>query len=295
MSLKQQVSNGAEVDEKISALVTNANAIRAIASAVEGTLGPKGLDTMLVDQFGEVVITNDGVTILTLMEANHPAARMLINMAKAQQEEVGDGTTTATVMAGALVAAGVDQVAKGVPVARVIEGLRIGIKEGLAALDSQKLVLKDLQDPLLHQVALVAGREHEDIAALIIEAAALIGWERLQDRNFKLADTITALENASNQVFLGVIIDKEKMNRQMPEKLERVKVLVIDDALEPEEIEEEALATETGFARYLALQEQHKENIQKIIDLGVKLVLADRRIDDIAEEMLTDAGIMAVQ
>ncbi|RYD03402.1 hypothetical protein N752_19685 [Desulforamulus aquiferis] len=81
--------------------MTNSNAVRAIASAVEGTLGPKGLDTMLVDKFGEVVITNDGVTILTMMEANHPAARMVINIAKAQQEEIGDGTTTATVMAGA--------------------------------------------------------------------------------------------------------------------------------------------------------------------------------------------------
>ncbi len=297
MSLKQQVSSGSEVDEKISALVTNANAIRAIAAAVEGTLGPKGLDTMLVDQFGEVVITNDGVTILTLMEANHPAARMLINVAKAQQEEIGDGTTTATVMAGALVAAGVEQVSRGVPVARVIEGLRKGIKEGLAALEAQKLILEDLKDSRLYQVALVAGREHEDIAALVMEAAELIGRERLLDRNFKLADTITALENAVSQVFLGVIIDKEKMNQQMPERLKKVKVLILDDALEPEEIEEEALGTEAGFARYLALQEQHKENIRKIIDLnlGIGLVLTDRRIDDIAEEMLTDAGIMAVQ
>src|SRR5665647_1924256 len=116
----REAAAGSDVDEKMAALITNSNAIRAIASAVEGTLGPKGLDTMLVDKFGEVVITNDGVTILTMMEANHPAARMLINIAKAQQEEVGDGTTTATVMAGALVSAGVEQVARGVPVARVI-------------------------------------------------------------------------------------------------------------------------------------------------------------------------------
>ena len=126
MSLKQQAVQATEVDEKLAALMTNANAIRAIAAAVEGTLGPKGLDTMLVDKFGEVVITNDGVTILTMMEANHPAAKMLINIARAQQEEIGDGTTTATVMAGALVSSGVEQVIKGVPVARVIEGLRTG-------------------------------------------------------------------------------------------------------------------------------------------------------------------------
>src|SRR5665647_378207 len=76
----REAAAGSDVDEKMAALITNSNAIRAIASAVEGTLGPKGLDTMLVDKFGEVVITNDGVTILTMMEANHPAARMLINI-----------------------------------------------------------------------------------------------------------------------------------------------------------------------------------------------------------------------
>src|SRR6266540_2659491 len=103
MSLKQ-VGSESEIDERLAALVTNANAVRLIAAAVEGTLGPKGLDTMLVDRFGEVIITNDGVTILDKMDVLHPAAKMVINIAKAQQEEVGDGTTTATVMAGALVA-----------------------------------------------------------------------------------------------------------------------------------------------------------------------------------------------
>lgn len=295
MSLKQQASAGAEVDERMAALVTNANAIRAISSAVEGTLGPKGLDTMLVDQFGEVVITNDGVTILTMMEANHPAARMLINIAKAQQEEIGDGTTTATVMAGALVGTGVDQVARGVPVARVIEGLRAGIKRGLQAIEEHSRPVEGMDDQLLRKVALVAGREHEDIADLVVRAAALIGGEKLNDRTFKLSDTVTAEEGADNQVFMGVIINKEKMNRHMPGELEQPAVLIIDDALEPEEIEEEALATEAGFARYLELQAGHKEGIQKIIDLGVGLVLADRGVDDTAEEMLTDAGIMVVQ
>lgn len=295
MSLKQQASQGAEVNEKMAALMTNANAVRAIASAVEGTLGPKGLDTMLVDKFGEVVITNDGVTILTMMEANHPAARMVINIAKSQQEEIGDGTTTATVMAGALVGVGVEQVAKGVPVARVIEGIRSGVRRALEVMQQQATPLEDLQHSWLKQVALVAGREHQDIADLVVEAARLIGKEKLRDPNFKLSDTVVSEEGATNQVFLGVIINKEPMNKQMPMVLEDLKVLVIDDALEPETIEDEALSTEAGFARYLQLQEEFKTNIQKIIDLGVGLVLVDRGVDDAAEDMLTDAGIMVVQ
>ncbi len=295
MTLKQQASGGAEVNERLAALVSNANAIRAIASAVENTLGPKGLDTMLVDKFGEVIITNDGVTILTQMEANHPAARMLINIAKAQQEEVGDGTTTAAVMAGAMVGAGVELVSRGVPVARVIEGLRAGLKKGLALMKEKSRPVAGLDDPAVRQVALVAGRGHEDIADLVVQAARLIGREKLSDPSFKFADIVVAQEGAENQVLSGVIITKERLNRQMPRELENVQVLVIDDALEPEEIEDEALSTESGFARYLELQNQFRENVRKIIELRVGLVLVDRGVDDLAEEMLTDAGVMVVQ
>jgi len=295
LSLKKEASAGSDIDERLGALMTNANAIRAIASAVEGTLGPKGLDTMLVDRFGEVVITNDGVTILSMMEATHPAARMLINTAKAQEEEIGDGTTTATVIAGALVGAGVEKVLKGVPVARVIEGLKVGLKKALEAMRAQARPVKGVEDPLVRQVALVAGRYQEDIADLVVQAARLIGEEKLKDPAFKFSETVVAEEGAENQVFMGVIVNKERMNRQMPKELKDVKVLVVDDALEPEEIDEEALGTESGFNRYLALREEFKENVAKIVSLGVGLVLADRGIDDAAEEILTDAGIMAVQ
>ncbi|ACV63963.1 chaperonin Cpn60/TCP-1 [Desulfofarcimen acetoxidans DSM 771] len=295
MSLKQQASAGAEVDEKLSALITNADAIRAVASSVESTLGPRGLDTMLVDKFGNVVITNDGVTILTMMEVNHPAARMLINIARAQQEEVGDGTTTAAVLAGALVGKGVEQVVKGVPAARVIEGLRAGIKRALSFMQGQTRAVESLTDPVLRQVALVAGREHEDIAELVVEAAGLIGREKLLKQSFKLSEAVVAEEGALNQVFMGVIINKEAMNRQMPRVLSSVRVLVLDDALEAESIEEEALTTEAGFRHYLELQAEFQNNLQKIISLGVGLVLTDRGVADIAEEMLTDTGVMVVQ
>jgi len=295
LTLKQQAAQRSEVNERLGALMNNAAAVRAIAAAIEGTLGPKGLDTMLVDRFGDVVITNDGVTILTRMEANHPAARMLINIAKAQEEEVGDGTTTATVMAGQMVATGVELVTRGVPVARVIEGMRVGLKHALALMREAAVPVNGLDDPRLRQVALVAGREHEDIADLVVQAAGLVGEEKLRDPTFKLADTVVAEEGAENQVFLGVIVNKERMNRQMPREVADAAVLVIDDALEPEEIEEEALRTEAGFARYLELREAFKANVQKLCELGVGLVLVDRGVDDIAEEILTEAGVIVVQ
>ena len=294
MSIKQVSNSGTEVDEKLAALMTNAGAIQAIAGAVEGTIGPKGLDTMLVDRFGDVVITNAGVTILDRMEVNHPAAQMLINTAKAQQEEIGDGTTTATIMAGALVAEGVNQVLKGVPVARVIEGMRAGLQKALASLRARSRELTGLDDPVLRSVAYISGREHDDIADLIIAAVRLIGSEKMHEPGFKLADTVVAQEGAQNEVFMGVIIEKERLHKQMPKEIQDVKLLIVDDALEPEEIEEEALGTEAGFNRYLRLQQEFKDNITKLISLGINLILVDRGVHDIAEEMLTDAGVMVV-
>jgi chaperonin GroEL (HSP60 family) len=295
MNAKQQNLQGFEEEERLTALMTNATAIKVIAQAVEGTLGPKGLDTMLVDQFGDVVITNDGVTILEMMDVNHPAARMLINIAKAQQEEVGDGTTTATILAGALLNEGVTQVMKGVPVAKVIEGISLGIKKAIQVLEEKAVQVVELNDPVLRKVAGVAARGNGDIADLVCKAAQLMGKEKLLDPSFKLAEVIRAVEGAENQVISGVIIEKEPVNTEMPKKLNSVKVLVIDDALEPEEIEDGALGTEAGFTRYMKLQEEFEENIKKAVQLGVELVLVDRGVHDRAEEIFTDKGVMVVQ
>ncbi len=295
MNLKQQASGGAEVEERMAALVTNSNAIRSISSAVEGTLGPKGLDTMLVDKYGDVIITNDGVTILTQMEANHPAARLLINIARAQQEEVGDGTTTATIMAGAMVSAGVEQVVRGVPVTRIIEGMRLGLKKGLELMKEKARPVENLDDPLVYQVALVAGRGYQDIAGLVVDAAMLIGKEKLLDENFRFPDIIRADERAENVVFMGVIVNKGRMNRQMPMKIGKARILVIDDAMEPEEVDEIARSTESGVKQNEILRNQFRENINKIVEMNVGLVLADRGISEIAEEIFTDAGIIAVE
>lgn len=294
MTLKQG-SKGSEADDSLAALMTNANAVRAITAAVEGTIGPKGLDTMLVDSSGEVIITNDGVTILDKMEVNHPAASMLINIAKAQQAEVGDGTTTATIMAGGLVSEGVNQVLRGVPIARVIEGVKYGISCALEQIKLRAREITDINDPVLHSIAMIAGREYEDIAELVVNAARLIGFEKLCEPKFKLSEIIMAEVGADNEVFMGVIVDKTRMNQEMPVALNKAKVLVIDDALEPEEIEDEALSTEAGFRLYRELQQEFKSNVQKIIQLGVQVLLVDRGVHAIAEEMLTDAGLIVIQ
>ena len=282
-------------EQKFDLLENNANAVRAVMSAVESTIGPKGLDTMLVDQFGNVVITNDGITILDMMEVNHPVARMLIHAIDAQQEEVGDGTTTAALMAGEMVLHGLEQVNKGVPVAQVLAGLRYGVKEACRLMELEAIQIGSMDTGQLYNIAYIAGRENESIARLIMEGANLIGQDKLLEPGFRFSQRVRAIEGADSQVLNGVLVSKERFSIQMPLELhEQVKVLVIDDALEQEELNKNALTTESGFQQYLILKEEFKTNVQKIIDAGAQAVFVDRGVDDAAAELLEEAGVLVV-
>ena len=294
MTLKQAESN-AQVEDKLAALTTNVSAIRAVKNAVEGTIGPKGLDTMLVDRDGGVIVTNDGVTILEQMEVNHPAAQMMIGIAQNQQEKVGDGTTTATIVASSLVSEGLDKVIRGVPVSKLIDGIAYGIQEALVLIENCSRKVISLDDPYLHNIAMVAGRKYNDVADMVIKAAKFVGKDKLCDAKFRLADIVSSQDGVENEVFCGVLVNQERMNTEMPHTLESAKVLVIDDALETETMSSEALGTESGFQQYMTQQAEFKENLQKIIDLDVKLILVDRGVNSDAEEVLTDAGIMILR
>ncbi|HEY0826669.1 MAG TPA: TCP-1/cpn60 chaperonin family protein [Bacilli bacterium] len=282
-------------EERYSTLLNNAGAIRAICSAVESTLGPKGLDTMLVGAQGEVIITNDGVTILEKMDVTHPAARLLVQVARSQQSRVGDGTTTATVLAGALVSEGVAQVIRGVPVSKVVHGMQLGVKRVVEDLLSRSRVIQGLDDPLLHRVALIAGREYEDIAELVLDGAKCLGIEKLQDVKFSFADAVTAHEKAENEVFPGLLIGKKPLNSTLEVPLHPFSILVLQDALEPEALDEEALSTETGFQKFMELRQQYLIQIEKLALLNIKLLVVGSGVDKEAEQYCSDLGIMVLQ
>ena len=167
---------GAEVDERLAALISNANAIRAITAAVEGTMGPK-VGHHLVDRFGEVTITNDGVTILEQMDVNHPAARMLINVLEPNRMKLATAPPPA-ILAKALVSEGVNHVVRGVPVVRVIEGIRYGIERALEIIKQHARSVESMDAPVLERIAYIAGRENKDIAELVVQAARLVGEEK---------------------------------------------------------------------------------------------------------------------
>lgn len=291
----KEAADRSEVDQHLAALITNSSAIRAVTEAVEGTLGPKGLDCMLVDQYGSVMVTNDGVSILKTMDVTHPAARMLISAVEQQEEQVGDGTTTAAVIAGTLIAEGVNQVIKGVPAVKVIEGIRTGIDQALEQLRQAVTKIEDLECPVLDQIALIAGRNHREIAQLVMQAARIVGGDRLSDPGFKLAEHVVALEGSESHLIQGTVINKEPLNKEMPRQVTDARILILDDALEPQQVDSDALRTEAGFHRQLQYEEEFRANLQKLVDLGVKAVFTDRAISDQAEDFLTDHGIIGVQ
>ena len=281
-----------EQDSQYNLLDNHSQAVRALMTAVEHTLGPKGMDTMLIGEAGDIVLTNDGVTILNLMEVSHPIARLLIQGVNGQQKAVGDGTTTTTLLAGEMILQGLEQIRKGVPAVQVIKGIRQAVEYGCQQMQTEAVQITDLQDKHLYHTALIAGRENKEIAHLVLEGAQVIGQEQLRKETFSLAERVIGIEGIGSQVFAGVLVEKRRLHTQMPEQLEgNLSILVLDDALEPEELEKQALTTESGFQRYLAIKEEFKEQIANLIQSGVQAVFVDRGVDVIAEEMLAEAGI----
>ncbi|MDK8181020.1 TCP-1/cpn60 chaperonin family protein [Paenibacillus sp. UMB4589-SE434] len=284
-----------ENDDKYATLLNNAQAVRALCSAVEGTLGPKGLDVMLVGQQGEVIITNDGVTILEMMDVSHPIAKLVIQVARAQQHEVGDGTTTATVLAGALVQAGVDQVTRGVPAAKVVAGIQLGADFASEELRKRAVQLDGWDDPLLQRAVHIAGREQTDIVSLVLEAGKSVGWERLRDPRFRLAETVVAHEKASNEWFNGMLLKQKPLQREWLAERENCRVLVLRDSLEPEALDEQLLTTEAGFQQYMHLRANFMEQLERLHELDVGFIVLERGIHPEAEQFCLDHDMMVLQ
>lgn len=284
-----------EPNRYLTALVTNSEAIRSLTRIVADTFGPKGLDCMLVGDDGEVIITNDGATILNAVDTTHPIARILVDAVRLQDDKVGDGTTTVSILAESMITEGVNRILKGVPVVKVIEGIKRGIDSALAVLEKVRIPVERLDAPLLEQVALISARGHQDLAGLVFEAIQILGEDYLTKPGFKLADQVLAFEGSSTELIQGTIVNREPLNRGMPLRIDDAKILIVDDALEPVKIDYQALGTEAGFNRQLHNQELLRESIDHLAEMGVKGIFVDRGISDQAESHLTDLAMLGVQ
>ncbi|AOT72958.1 hypothetical protein Gferi_02355 [Geosporobacter ferrireducens] len=280
--------------ENYSALENNIQAIKALVSAVEGTLGPKGMDCMIVNDQGEFIVTNDGVTILTEMDVSHPAAIMLINGAFAQQNEIGDGTTTMTILTGQLLESSLHYIQKGVSIHQIIEGIKLAIQKSITHIQHSKIPIEAENWKLLRAIVRIAGRNDEALVELLHNAAEYVGEERLQFKDFRFADIIEGIEGLEDEVIKGMIIHRVPAGNLEDICIQNGKILVLDDELRPETLADELMGTESGFNQYIENRKIFEDGIQKIIDQKIDIVFLERTIDPYGEQLLTDAGIVVI-
>lgn len=283
----------------------NIAAAKAVAQTVRTTLGPKGMDKMVVDSLGDVTVTNDGVTILEEMQIEHPAAKMVVEVAKTQEDVVGDGTTTAVVLAGELLKKAEDLLDQEIHPTVLAKGYR------LAEAEAQKLLMQAAKEvsldkeQVLRNVAITAmtgkGAEanKEGLAELILRAIKRVAEGNEVDLDDIKVQTITGESVDNSELVDGIVLDKERVHPSMPERLENVKVALLNFSLEIKNTEVDAKIQITDPAQLNSFLEQEermlKEMVDKVAVTGAKVLFCQKGIDDLAQHFLAKAGILAVR
>ncbi|OAQ52927.1 hypothetical protein HTG_08855 [Natrinema mahii] len=283
----------------------NVQAGKAVAESVRTTLGPKGMDKMLVDSSGNVIVTNDGVTLLSEMEIDHPAADMIVEVAETQEEEVGDGTTSAVVVSGELLSQAEDLLDQDIHATTLAQGYREAAEEATEALEEIAIDVDEDDTDVLEQIAATAmtGKGAENakdlLSELVVEAVrAVAGDDGVDTDNIKVEKVVGgSIENS--ELVEGVIVDKERVSENMPYFAEDANVAIIDGDLEIKETEIDAEVNVTDpdqLEQFLEQEEQQlKEMAQGVADAGADVVFVDGGIDDMAQHYLAQENIIAVR
>ena len=284
----------------------NIAAAKAVASAVRTTLGPKGMDKMLVDTIGDVVITNDGVTILKEMDIEHPAAKMMVEVAKTQDDEVGDGTTTAVVVAGELLKRAEDLLDQDVHPTVIAHGYRLAADKAQELIKELAIDVKPTDKAMLTKIADTAmtgkGAEaaKEKLTELVVKAITMIADEDgTVDTDFVKVEKKVGGTIEDSEIIEGVVIDKERVHPGMPKKIEGAKILLLNAPVEFKKTEVDAEISITSpdqLQMFLDEEEKMiKTIVEKIVASGANVLVCQKGIDDIAQHYLAKAGILAVR
>ncbi|OPY19720.1 MAG: Thermosome subunit alpha [Methanomethylovorans sp. PtaU1.Bin093] len=286
----------------------NIMAAKAVAEAVRTTLGPKGMDKMLVDSLGDVVITNDGATILKEMDIEHPAAKMIVEVSKTQDDEVGDGTTTAAVIAGELLKKAEELIEQDVHPTIIASGYRIASEKAGEILQTlAKKVTIDDEDILLNIAGTaMTGKGAEatkDVLSRIAVSAIksivdIDGQNKVEMDNISVEKKVGARIEDS-ELITGMIIDKERVHSNMPKKVANAKIALINTAIELKETEVDAEISITSPEQLQSFLDQEEKMIrsivEKIVASGANVVFCQKGIDDMAQHFLAKSGIFAVR
>jgi len=283
----------------------------AVANIVKTTLGPKGMDKMLVSDLGDIVITNDGATILEEMNVDHPAAKLMVEIAKTQDKEVGDGTTTSVVIAGNLLRKAGELLDQNIHPTVVIKGYELASKKAETVLNSISEPVTPADKEILNKIALVAmgskgiGSEDEKkkIATIISEAVMQVAETKNGKQRVDL-DLIKIEKKAGGEVMdteliRGVLVDKEIVHSGMPKTIKDAKILLLDAALEIEKTEVDAKIEITSPDKMEAFLQQEekmmKDMVEKIAGTKANVVFCQKGIDDLVQHFLSKKGISAIR
>ncbi len=291
------------------AQAANIMVAKAIAEAMRTSLGPRGMDKMLVDSFGDIVITNDGATILKEMDVEHPVAKMLVEVAKAQDEEVGDGTTTAVVVAGELLAKAEELIDKEIHPSLIIEGYKKAAAEALRILDEIGVPVNPEDKEYLVRIAKTSlssklvGEYAEHLARIAVEAVLKVA--RLENGKWKVDLDDIKIEKKEGMSVMdtilieGIVLDKEVVHPDMPKLVRNAKIALLDAPLEIEKTEFDAklhIETPEQMRAFMEQEEKMlKEMVDKIAATGANVVFCQKGIDDLAQHFLARKGILAVR
>jgi thermosome len=287
----------------------NIAAAKAVADAVRTTLGPKGMDKMLVDSVGDIIITNDGVTILQEMQIEHPAAKMIVEVAKTQDEEVGDGTTTAAVLAGELLKKAEGLIDQNIHSTTITSGYKFAREKALEVLENiaEKVTPQDIGTLLKIAVTAMTGksseRASEHLARLAVEAVETV-MEK-QDGKIEIDIDNIKLEKKQGgsvedtELIRGIIIDKEIVHPGMPKNVKNARIALLDSSLEIEKTETEAQIQITSPEQMQSFLDQEdkilKNMVEKVAISGCNVLLCQKGIDDVAQHHLAKKGILTAR
>ena len=285
---------------------TNIMAAKLVAETVRTTLGPKGMDKMIVDSLGDVTVTNDGVTILEEMQIEHPAAKMIVEVAKTQEDEVGDGTTTAVVLAGELLKNAERLLDQEIHPTVIARGYRLAAEKAQTILNNiaEDISVKDENNlKKIAQTAMTgkgAERAKEHLSELSVKASKQI----IEDDNSIDIDNIKIEKKTGggledSELIHGIILDKERVHSGMPKKLKNAKIALVDSALEVRKSETDAKIEITSPDQMEAFIQQEEKMLRKMVDKvvnsGANVLVCQKGIDDIAQHFLSKAGIYALR
>lgn len=288
---------------------TNIMAAKIVAETVKSALGPKGMDKMLVDSLGDVTITSDGRTILDEMEVEHPAGKMMVEVAKTQDEEVGDGTTTSVIIAGELLGKAEELVDKNVHPTIIVEGYNKAADQALKTLEKIAIAVEPTDKEFLKKVAEVSmasklvSESRKELAGIAVEAVLHVAQKTGDKYNVDLDDVMVEKKRGQSvnetQLIEGLVLDKEVVHSGMPKRVEKAKIALVERALEVKKTEFDAkinIDSPDQMESFLREEENMlRQMVEKIVAAGANVVICQKGIEDMVQHFLAREGILAVR